>query len=351
MNRSLVLSLGVLAMVVMGGAIPTATAADKSTGMALQQDVDPDLVTLNVEIQSNGDAEWTIEYLVRLRDENETRAFEDLQADVETNTSDYIERFADRMNSTVADAETATGREMTATDFEVSAEISTLGTRYGVLTYSFTWANFAAVSGDTITAGDALEGFFLDEDTTLQFRWSEDHALASVAPEPSSTRDQTVVWQGPLDFATGEPTLTLEPAPADTTTTTIDGETTQATTTPSEESTAIWMWLLGGIFVLAVIGVAAWYWREEPSGTAPTDDGGDEPPPSADLLSNEERVEQFLESQGGRSKQQEIVEGLGWTEAKTSQVLSDMQESGRIEKFRIGRENVVKLPDTDGESE
>lgn len=350
MNRSLVLSLGVLAMVVSGAFIPPAAAADTTEGMALQQDVDPDLVNLNVEIQSNGDAEWTIEYLVRLSNENETRAFEDLQADVEANTSDYVDRFADRMNSTVTDAETATGREMTAMDFNVSAEIRTLGNRYGVLTYTFTWTNFAVVSEDTMTAGDALEGFFLDEDTTLQFTWGEDYDLASVSPEPSSTRDRTVVWQGPLDFATGEPTLTIEPAAASTTTTT-DGATTPGTTTPAEESTPIWLWLLGGIFVLAIIGVGGWYWREEQAGPATTAPAGDEPGASADLLSNEERVEQFLESQGGRSKQQEIVEGLGWTEAKTSQVLSDMQESGRIEKFRIGRENVVKLPDTDGESE
>jgi uncharacterized membrane protein len=49
-------------------------------------------------------------------------------------------------------------------------------------------------------------------------------------------------------------------------------------------------------------------------------------------------------------KQQEIVSGLEWTEAKTSQVVNAMHEDGRIEKFRIGRENVVKLPEEGDES-
>jgi uncharacterized membrane protein len=69
-----------------------------------------------------------------------------------------------------------------------------------------------------------------------------------------------------------------------------------------------------------------------------------------ELLSNEERVERLLERNGGRVKQQEIVSGLEWTEAKTSQVVNAMHEDGRIEKFRIGRENVVKLPEEGDES-
>jgi uncharacterized membrane protein len=75
----------------------------------------------------------------------------------------------------------------------------------------------------------------------------------------------------------------------------------------------------------------------------------DEPP--SELLSNEERVEQFLESQGGRAKQQAVVEALGWTEAKTSQVVKQMREDDRLDSFRIGRENVLKLPDADAPGE
>lgn len=357
MDGSLRRSLAFVAVLLIATTVPPPAVADSgANGLGLQETVDPDLVNLNVALQDNGDATWEIEYLVRLRTENETQAFEDLQADVHANETAYLDRFESRMTSTVADAAEATGRNMSAQDFTVSAEIRTLGNRYGVLTYTFTWTNFATVEDDTVTAGDALEGFFLDQETTLQFTWPEGYELSSVSPEPTSTRDQSVVWQGQLDFASGEPRLSVVQATGTTTTTTTEGTTvttspgTTGTTSP-DEGTSIWIWILGGIVVLAVLAGAVWYWRDlgGTAGPAVEEDGGDEPP--ADLMSNEERVEQFLESQGGRSKQQEIVEGLGWTEAKTSQVLSDMQESGRIEKFRIGRENVVKLPDTDGESD
>ena len=70
-----------------------------------------------------------------------------------------------------------------------------------------------------------------------------------------------------------------------------------------------------------------------------------ETPP--ELLSNEERVLQLLEQRGGRIKQQDVVSELDWTEAKTSQVVGDLREDDEIEVFRIGRENVLSLPDNE----
>ena len=355
MDRSRVLSLGFVVVLIVGLGTPAVAPTGAESGLALQQSVDPDLVNLNVQIQPDGDATWEIEYFVRLGTDNETQAFEDLMADVEQNRSAYLSRFSDRMNATVSSAEESTGREMTASEFTVSAEIRTLGNQYGVLTYTFEWQNFAQVSGEEITAGDALEGFFLDEETTLQFAWPDEYAMSDISPEPTSTREQTVTWRGPIDFSSGEPSLTLAPASA-VTTSPGDGTTTTSPVDPGddEQGTSIWVWLIGGVVLIALLGAAYWYFqREEETGSpapepAEPDDGAQ---PPAELLSNEERVEQFLESHGERAKQQEIVDGLGWTEAKTSQVLSDMQSTGRIEKFRIGRENVVKLPDSGDEDE
>ena len=350
MDRSNAMRVALIALLVASmTAIPVAGAA--STGVTTQTDVDPDLVNLNVDIHEDGSATWHVEYYVRLRSENDTAAFESLMADIEENRTAYLDRFSSRMNTTVADAENATGREMGTENFDVNAEIRTLGNQYGVITYSFDWIGFAVVDGSEITAGDALEGFFLDSQTTLQFNVPEGYEVTAVEPEPTDVRESRVVWEGQLDFAPGEPSITMQPATPATTTqspiTTPPGETT------TEESGSMWGWIIGGLFLLAILAAGIWYWQE--SGGPPIDTGtdGDEPPaaPAEELLSNEERVEQFLQSQGGRAKQQEIVDGLDWTEAKTSQVLSDMQDSGRIEKFRIGRENVVKLPDMSAEND
>ncbi|MFB6198569.1 MAG: helix-turn-helix transcriptional regulator, partial [Halobacteriaceae archaeon] len=106
-----------------------------------------------------------------------------------------------------------------------------------------------------------------------------------------------------------------------------------------------------------------WYWQygqpnstpvpsqgqESKSGEKSSDVVAESKPPE-ELMSNEEKVIQLLEENGGRVKQQTIYEELGWTEAKTSQVLSGMREDGQVEVFRIGRENVVRLPEEDDDS-
>jgi hypothetical protein len=69
--------------------------------------------------------------------------------------------------------------------------------------------------------------------------------------------------------------------------------------------------------------------------------------PDFDLLSDEERVEYLLEQRGGRMKQANIVKETGWSDAKVSQLLSSMAEAGRVEKLRLGRENLISIPDAD----
>ncbi|MFC7008821.1 helix-turn-helix transcriptional regulator [Halalkalicoccus sp. GCM10025704] len=51
----------------------------------------------------------------------------------------------------------------------------------------------------------------------------------------------------------------------------------------------------------------------------------------------------LLEANGGRMKQANIVTETNWSNAKVSQLLSAMAEEGRIEKLRIGRENLITL--------
>lgn len=43
-------------------------------------------------------------------------------------------------------------------------------------------------------------------------------------------------------------------------------------------------------------------------------------------------------------KQKRVAEEIGWSSARTSQVVGQLREQGAVETFRIGRENVVTLP-------
>jgi len=376
----------------------TAAAATNSGSLFGVQSVDPDQVLLRVDVQDDGDAQWRVEYRVRLETENETEAFESLQQDIQSNESAYLVDFTDRIRSTVSTAENSTGRTMTAQDFNVSARITQLPQEYGVLTYTFEWKNFAAVEGDRLVAGDALAGFFLDAETSLAIGWPKPYDATAVSPEPSERQSDAVVWRGPLDFGDGEPRVTIAPESADgTTTTDASGGNGGATTSPPGGDSDLGTLAIVALVAIIILGAVGFrYYRREGTGgflgggggsTAnggPDGGGGgaggsgtngrqtaagaaadgsaasqgqaagaaagqDQTPD--ELLSNEERVVQFLEERGGRAKQQEIVDGLDWTDAKTSQVLSGMESDDQIEKFRIGRENVVKLPGSDDDQQ
>jgi hypothetical protein len=58
----------------------------------------------------------------------------------------------------------------------------------------------------------------------------------------------------------------------------------------------------------------------------------------------------LLQQNGGRMKQKQVAEQLDWTAAKTSQVVSDLRDDDKVDSFRLGRENVLTLPEVDIES-
>ncbi|GAA0269536.1 helix-turn-helix transcriptional regulator [Halobacterium noricense] len=352
-------------------------APDGPFGVA-QEEFDPDDVTLSAALDEDGSATWSFKYRMELTTENETQAFEELQADIEANRSRYVDRFRTRIESTVASAENATGRNMSVENVSVRAFQQTsaeFADSYGFVVYTFEWSGFAATDGERIVAGDSLAGFYLNEETSLQFSWPDGYTATDVDPVPAEETATSVRWSGPADFGTDQPRLVLEPSDG-----TGTSEPTETTAASSGESSVVLPALVGALVAVLVAAGAGWlYFRREGGGTGgapePTEPGGGgggageattgvgesaeeggagatagaaagtEPP--EELLSNEERVKRFLREQGGRAKQQDVVEAMGWTEAKTSQVVKDMRESDELESFRIGRENVLKLPDAD----
>ncbi|MFC3478864.1 helix-turn-helix transcriptional regulator [Halobacterium litoreum] len=366
-------------LVVASVVAPAAAATTPDEAIGMPEEFDPDSVSLSAALQADGDADWQFTYRMRLTNENETAAFEELQDDVQANTSTYVDRFRSRITETVASAESATGRNMSVGNVSVSTRVNSLNEdSLGVVTYSFEWGSFAAVEGDTVAAGDALEGFYLDNETSLTVSWPDGYEAAEIDPEGERPREDAVVWSGPLEFGAGQPSVVVAPSDEETTTEDNTVDLTDTEGGPSDANSGgapSLATLAGGLLVVLAVAGGGWlYWsrngRDEGDGPVPTpgdtggggaaaaaaDDGDEdagEPSeseqnePPAELLSNEERVERFLESQGGRAKQQAVVEELGWTEAKTSQVVKQMREDDQLESFRIGRENVLKLPDAD----
>jgi hypothetical protein len=338
----------------------SATASQDDAWSALvQEDIDADTVELVVDVTESGDAEWQVIYRLRLDTDADEQAFTDLQSDIETNTSAYLGPFEERIRDTVGTAENATGREMSAGNFAVTTEREEQPqSEFGLVTFRYEWAGFAVSESERIEAGDAVDQLFLDEDEQIEFRWPDGYRLESSTPAPDVSGENRAVYRGRFDFDAGQPRLVFA---------------------PGDESGGGLPWLL--VAVVAVGALAAggglFWWRRragEPTtadtpptsadeevaggstGGGPTDtDAGAEPAgtddeqagPPPELLSNEERLLQLLEQNGGRMKQKAVADQLEWSAAKTSQVVGDLREAEKVESFRLGRENVLTLPEVD----
>ncbi len=312
------------------------------------EEIDADEVRMDIALEADGSAQWTIEYWVQLDGSDNEEAFESLREDIEDDPDEHTAEFQSRIDETVDTASEATGREMAAESIAVETERQSLTREYGVLRYTFTWNGFAALEDDEIHAGDAIEGLYIDDGTRLLISWPEGYEQTAVSPEPDDTRDRAVIWHGDrTDFVSGEPQLTVAP----------------------EGSAVGWVALAGGISLTLLGGAAVWWFRQRGSEDGTAHDSGQTPTASEStgsrqgtgsvvsetatthtdpaLLSNDEQVIQVLEANGGRVKQQTVKEELGWTDAKTSKVVSSLREDGTVESFRIGRENVLKFADSD----
>ena len=343
------LAAAVTLVAVLSAAVPPAAGQTAQLagpdGLLGAAQVETDSVLLHAELRPDGAAEWRIEYRTRLDDENTTAAFDALADDVSANRSAFTDRFAERMRRTVRTAEESTGREMALRDVSVETDRTALPAEYGIVRYTFTWEGFAAVDAETIRAGDAVAGLFLDESTSFRLSWPDGYRLVEADPSPDEGSPGAVTWRGPTEFTGDEPRLELA---AGTPTATDTGTGPPGGEGPDGSNTLFL--LVGGIAVVGLGLGAGWFLLRSrgngPAGGGADGDGPDEPPD--DLLSNEERVLKLLEENDGRMKQQQVVEALGWTDAKTSQVVGKLRDDGRIEGFRLGRENVLSLPDIEG---
>lgn len=325
-------------------------------------EVDPDDIQIEITVDEDGQATWQIEYRIHLEDETSELAFEAIEADVESNPEPFIEEFAAQIEATVEAAQEDLDREMAIHSTTVDTTRQAIPESVGVLQYEFGWENFAGTDGEGVEVGDAIEGFYLTEDTSIVLGWQDSLTLDDVAPEPDETRETAVIWNGAeTEFVTDEPWVTLATDHGD------NGDGGQADDgDPAGEddpdSTGIPLPLvlgLGSMIVLlgGLAGAVVVYRRSpgepEQQSTAQTPDNqpsrADETTAQApyddELLSNDERVLRLLEHEDGRMKQQEIATTLEWTDAKTSRVIGSLREEDAVDVYRLGRENVVQLPE------
>jgi hypothetical protein len=361
--------------------------ATNANGSAQAEDNRSRPESIEIEIDETGDAHVVLSKEFPTETEAERRAFERLADEYERGQHGNL-GFSS-FQSAFEDVAAASARDMELVD---DGRHTVQENGVGRLEYRFTWTNFAQVEDGSVTIGDA---FSVDGDVWLQLYEGQQLVIQApdgygVAASPSGPEieDEALIWTGPATFSPGDLDVTFGESA---------GESSSFPTTL----------LLGLGLAFLFVGVLVLVWwmlgrrsgdrgileqsvRERIDGILPegtTTAGGsatdaetaaNDPPGSAattseetgaaadaepsaapdpagtggepvnpELLSDEERVEYLLEENGGRMKQANIVSETGWSNAKVSQLLSRMAEEENVDKLRIGRENLITLPDVD----
>lgn len=331
--------------------------------------------TIHISIQSNGDARLTVTMRFALQTDNDTAAFERLAREFENGTTTVLS--SDPFERAANGSSNVTGRPMAITGVERNGSHDT---DVGRLKLSFTWSGFVRTDGDRLLLGDVFQtpsGTWLPELSSTQ-------ELVFTYPEAFSPenlewplRNGSVVIEGPAEFEPGEPAATFEwtGIPSPTATPTITRTRTATILSPGTPTNRTGLGydlvpgpifgvlaallLLGGLAYLAYRSDEDLPWDGSPgttddaSGLSTEEAETADTEPDADsvaatgepLLSDEERILNLLEEHDGRMKQTVIVEETDWSNAKVSQLLSELDEADSIEKLRIGRENLITLPD------
>jgi hypothetical protein len=343
------LSLVVVGTTVVAGDVqPHPTHIDSVAGDRTAADETPTNGTsIHITPRSNGDAHWNVSMEFALNDENETEAFERLGTDFEQGENDDIGFSAETFRRIAKMEQEETGREMKIRN--VGREYS-VGNETGQLTLSFVWTNFTRVNDGKIYLGDA---FLLDGGESTWLRsLSANQNLFIHTPDGYQIQNSNFGHANGTISLRGPMTIRSSTGGRDFVRVTYNEENPG----PVNESTPWTMYLAGLLVLVGIIGAGLYAFLQrdedepsldsEPSDSRPVPSSDPDPvedEPDLELLSDEERVEHLLQQNGGRMKQATIVKETNWSNAKVSQLLSAMNDSDRIDKLRIGRENLITL--------
>ncbi|WP_292370258.1 helix-turn-helix transcriptional regulator [Methanoregula sp. UBA64] len=283
--------------------------------------------TYTIQLQDSGTALWNVEYRTPLSTDSDTAAFEQYAATLD---SVYLPQIETLMQSSAAQAASATSRQMSVGNFSGTAITQTTPTgKFGIISISFAWTNFSVSSGTTLTTGDAFAGgLYLSKDTVLVIRYPAGYSLVSAEPDPDQEDSASLAWYGLRSFDTGKPSVVLE-----------------------KSGFPLLPVVVAGIIIIVAAAGLLFYRRKKPEpdpAAVPSEplEEPDDPPVSlsdADRIGLDEKILRQLKAGGGEQFQSELGRTLGIPKSTLSSALHDLHQRGIIVKVKKGRENLIRL--------
>ena len=272
--------------------------------------------TYTIDIKENGSAIWNVEYRTLLTTKEDFNSFDNYTKQLK---SVNIPEFMELMQRSASEAASATSRDMVARDFTGNTSIQSTPTgKYGIVSLSFVWTNFAAL--DPLNVGDVFAGgLYLSKDNTLIIKYPSGFTVEDVTPKPDQSRDE-LIWYGLRSFGAGEPKIILS------------------------KPAFPWGTAVIIVAVIAVIVAAGSYFigrrKEDKENPQLVQNLGIT---ELEMMDVEERIIQFLKEGGGELYQSQIGRQLDLPKSSVSSVLNQLHDKKLILKIKKGRENLIRL--------
>jgi uncharacterized membrane protein len=272
-----------------------------------------DYYAYSVQVRSDNSAVWTI------------TQFTDINAST-TSWASYQQKVYGLVN----DAANLTHRSM-AVDGNSLEINTTLSSESKITEYTFIWLNFSASQGDELVFGDvfSVNNFFgqLFGDASIQLTYPQEYTPKSVDPQPYQRMDDQnlMKWARTQDLAGGNVKIVLAPS----------GQSSGGSSWA--QSSFIGVAVVGVVVPVGLVGFLIFRKRRNNSGSQLTV----RTVASLALESDEDKILKIVKSSGGSMRQTEIAEQLGYSKAKTSQLLTALEDGGVLARYKKGRDKIV----------
>jgi uncharacterized membrane protein len=268
----------------------------------------------SIQVLNDGSATWTVTQTLGINSSIET-----------------LETLQNRITLLANASENVTGRAMVASADSVTF---TASGSYVEAVYKFQWENFSKIEGEQIIIGDVFQvsNFFsqyLYGDGAVYMSYPAEYVVVGpVQPEPSTQNDsiQLLSWLGTADF-NGSTRIVLEEKSA---TTGLSG---------SLEEDVVLIMILAAIAAGSVGFYMSRNNRKKKMRAPETPELRSLP----GMESDQEKAVKLIKSSGGSLRQSTITDQLGFSKAKTSQLLAVLEHKGVIRRYKRGRDKIVVL--------
>lgn len=273
-----------------------------------------------IEIHTDGSATWTIE-------QKGTEISNPL-------TTYYT--FVKNVSLLVSAAEKETQRKMSVEYMPMTFKVLD---SYKIVTYEFRWIGFADVKAGRIIVGDVfnIEGFFsyLYGNGEVYILYPEEYIVESVSPSPHEWKAsiQRLEWFYTEAFKLGEPKIIL---------------VKQSIFSVFIDVISKNVILIFGLLALISSGSISLYYFKFKRNKMKKGQASKFSEIS-EIADDEEKVINLLKAAGGNLYQSTITDRCGFSRSKTSKLLKEMENKGKIKRKEKGRKKIVTLLEGEGE--